>query len=85
MNTQDELKQTQRLTLPLYNLGCSSGDALTVERILARQPGVIGVYANPAAEKTYIEYDSSLTDKNRLEGVIQHAGYGPKSSPRGKH
>lgn len=39
MNTQDKTKQTQRLTLPLHNLGCSSGDALTVERILAQQSG----------------------------------------------
>jgi copper chaperone CopZ len=77
MKTLNKQGQMRCIVLPLYHLGCSSGDSLIVERILARQPGVIRVYANPAAEKAYIEYDPALTDKNRLEGVIQRAGYGP--------
>lgn len=78
MNTQDKARQTQRLALPLYNLGCSSGDALTIERILARQPGVIEFYANPATEVAYIAYDPALTDPDQLKVVVQHAGFGPK-------
>lgn len=77
MNTQDKIKQTQRLTLPLYDLGCSSGDALTVERILARQPGVLEVYANPATETAYVKYDPTLTDEERLAAVVKNVGYGP--------
>jgi copper chaperone CopZ len=77
MNTRNEQGQIRFIGLPLYHLGCSSGDSLTIERILARQPGVMKVYANPVTEKAYIEYDPTLTDKNRLEGVIQQAGYGP--------
>ncbi|MBE2199495.1 MAG: heavy-metal-associated domain-containing protein [Anaerolinea sp.] len=77
MNTQDKTQQTQRLTLPLYNLGCSSGDALTVERILARQSGVIEVYANPATEVAYITYDPALTNEEQLTVVIKRAGFGP--------
>lgn len=78
MNTQDKARQTQRLELPLYNLGCSSGDALTIERILARQPGVVEVYANPATETAYIEYDPALTNEEQLTGVIKRAGFGSK-------
>jgi len=82
MNTQVKAKQTQRLTLPLYNLGCSSGDALTVERILARQPGVIEVYANPATEAAYIVYDPALTNEAHLTMVIKRAGFGPKEGKK---
>jgi copper chaperone CopZ len=82
MNTQDELKQTQRLTLPLYNLGCSSGDALTVERILTQQSGVIEVYANPATEAAYIVYDPALTNEARLATVIKRAGFGPREGKK---
>lgn len=72
MNTQVEAKHTQRLTLPLYKLGCRSGDALTVERILGQQPGVLEVYANPA----YIEYDPTLTNEEHLTAVAKNVGYG---------
>ena len=82
MNTQDEIKQTQRLTLPLYNLGCSSGDTLTVERILTQQPGVIEVYANPATEAAYIVYNPALTNEAYLTTVIQRAGFGPRESKK---
>ncbi|HRQ41573.1 MAG TPA: heavy metal-associated domain-containing protein [Chloroflexota bacterium] len=82
MNTQDEVKQTQRLTLPLYNLGCSSGDVLIVERILAQQSGVVEVYANPATETAYIVYDPGLTNEAHLTMVIKRAGFGPRDSKK---
>ena len=78
MNAQDKDKQALRLRLPLYNLGCGSGDAITAERILARQPGVIEVYANPATEAAYIVYDPALTTPSHLSQVIQQAGFGPR-------
>ena len=84
MKTRNKQGQMWIIGLPLYHLGCSSGDALTVERILARQHGVIRVYANPVTEKAYIKYDPALTDKNRLEGVIQNAGYGPTTERKVK-
>lgn len=82
MNTQDKVKQLQRLTLPLYNLGCSSGDALTAERILAQQPGVVEVYANPATEAAYIVYDPALTNEAHLTMVVQRAGFGPREGKK---
>lgn len=80
MSTQDEVKQMQHLTLPLYNLGCGSGNALTAERILTQQSGVIEVYANPATETAYIVYDPALTNEAHLTLVIQRAGFGPRES-----
>jgi copper chaperone CopZ len=82
MSTQTELKQTQRLRLPLFNLGCSSGSALTVERILAQQPGVVEVYANPATEAAYIVYDPALTNEAHLTMVVQRAGFGPREGKK---
>ena len=67
----------QRLTLPLYNVACAS-DGQTVERILQQIPGVTTVYANPASEKVYIEYDVAQTDPTRLRAALAEAGFGPK-------
>jgi copper chaperone CopZ len=78
MNAQmKEHEQTRRATLPLYNLSCSSGDALTVEHILGRQSGVIEVYANPVTEMAYVKYDPALTNEDQLAAIIKSVGYGP--------
>lgn len=82
MNPQKTSKQAQRLSLPLYNLSCSSGDALTIERILSRQLGVLDVYANPVTEIAYIDYDPALTNEAHLKLVIQRAGFSPKESEK---
>lgn len=76
MITPNEESRTQNLTLPLFNLSCS-GDARTVERLLKHAPGVLEVYANPATEKAYIEYDPALTNENQLAAVVKNVGYGP--------
>jgi copper chaperone CopZ len=80
MNTQSNTttaSATRQLTLPLYNLSCNS-DAQIIERTLGREPGVVKVYANPATEKVYIEYDATLTNPDRLRAVLQEAGFGQK-------
>ncbi len=43
-------RKTQRVTLLVYNLSCGGGGVLIIERSLARTPGVIYVYVNPATE-----------------------------------
>lgn len=68
---------TRPITLPLYNLRCAA-DAQTVDRFLSQEPGVGKVYANPATEKVYIEYDATLTNPDRLRGVLREAGFGQK-------
>jgi copper chaperone CopZ len=66
---------TRPVILPLYQLSCSS-DVQTIERVLKREPGVVEVYANPATEKVYIQYEAALTNPDRLRAVLQEAGYG---------
>lgn len=46
-----------------------------IERALARSPGVIYVYVNPATEMAYIEYDTAQTDLQHLSTVVEHAGF----------
>ena len=68
-------QNTQRITLPIYDLCCGGGGALTVERALAKVPGVLRVYANPATELAYIDYDPSLVDLPQLVAAIESVGY----------
>jgi copper chaperone CopZ len=69
---------TRPLTLPLYNLSCAA-DGQVIERILKQEPGVVKVYANPATEKVYIEYETVYTNRDRLQHVLQQAGFGQKT------
>jgi cation transport ATPase len=69
--------QKQRITLPIYNLSCGGGSALTVERILAQQPGVLHVYVNPATEMAYVEYDPVLSDVTQLNAALERTGFRP--------
>ncbi len=68
-------QNTQRITLPIYDLCCGGGGALTVERALSQVPGVLRVYANPATETAYIDYDPTVTDLPQLIAAIESAGY----------
>lgn len=70
---------TRPVTLPLFNLSCSA-DAQSIERLLYHEPGVVKVYANPATEKVYIEYEASLTNPDRLRELLKQAGFGPKKA-----
>ena len=80
MNTQvkpasdDTAKQ---IALPVYQLGCGGGGALTLERRLAKTSGVLYVYVNPATEMAYVDYDPTRIDPDGLRAVIIRAGYGP--------
>lgn len=67
---------THRITLPVYNLSCAGGGAVTVERALLRTPGVRHVYVNPATEMAYVEYDANQIDSASLTAAIEYAGFG---------
>ncbi len=68
--------QTERVTIPIYNLGCAGGGALTVEQALRRMPGVARAYVNPATEMAYLDYDPALVGMAQLRAIIAGAGYG---------
>ncbi len=67
--------KAQRMTLPISGLSYGGGGVLIVERALARTPGVVYVYANPATETAYVEYDPEQVDQSRLMQVVEHAGF----------
>lgn len=69
------MMKAQRFTLPIYDLSCGGGGSLIVERALARTPGVVYVYVNPATEMAYVEYDPAQVDPNGLSKVVEHAGF----------
>ena len=61
--------------IPVYGLGCGGGGARTIERQLARLPGVLQAYVNPATEIAYVDYDPATVDAGQLTGIIEQAGY----------
>jgi len=67
--------KTQRMTLPIFDLSCVGSGVLIIEHALARTPGVMYVYVNPATEMAYIMYDPSLSDPDRLVKVVEHTGF----------
>jgi len=64
-----------RVTLEIIGFGCGGGGALTVERALARIPGVIHAYVNPTTETAYVEYDTSLVDPEILAEIVEQVGF----------
>jgi cation transport ATPase len=67
----------QRITLPIYNLGCGGGEARAIEHGLTQAPGVVYVYVNPLTEMAYVEFDPTRTPFSQLAAVIERMGYGP--------
>ncbi len=66
---------TQRVTVPIYGLGCGGGGALTVERAIAKVPGVARVYVNPATETAYVEYDPARSYPGYITDAVERAGF----------
>ncbi len=76
----------ERITLPIYNLGCGGGGALSIERALTKAPGVIYAYVNPLTEMAYVEFDPALGNPEELAALIEELGYGaPRVVSHRKH
>ena len=67
--------KTRRVTVLIHDLGCGGGGALTVERALAKVPGVARVYVNPAMEMAYVEFDPAVAGVDGLVAAIEDAGF----------
>lgn len=63
------------LRIPVYGLGCGGGGAGLIERELARLPGTLEVYVNPATEIAYVQYDPSKAGPAQFAHAIEQAGY----------
>lgn len=70
-----ETKQARKIILPITGMTCASC-AATIEKGLAKLPGVSRVNVNLASEKASIEYDSSIVDTRVLMDTISNVGYG---------
>ena len=66
---------TQRVTMPIYDLGCGGGGALMIERAVARTPGVLSAYVNPATEMAYITFDSEHCTQDTVASVVTACGF----------
>jgi len=77
--------KSERITLPIYNLGCGGGGALAIEHALMKAPGVMQAYVNPLTEMVYIMYDPAAANPEQLAGVIDRIGYGAPHPARHDH
>ncbi|AZO94503.1 heavy metal translocating P-type ATPase [Halocella sp. SP3-1] len=66
-----------KATLRLEGMSCASC-AQTVEKALNKAKGVHQAQVNFAAEKAYVEYESSIIDERKLAEIVRATGYDVK-------
>jgi copper chaperone CopZ len=66
---------TARITIPVFGLTCGGGGALTAERALARVPGVVRAYVNPATEMAYVQFDPAVCGEEKLLEALRDHGF----------
>ncbi len=71
----NESKQAKKIILPVTGMTCASC-AATIEKGLAKLPGVSRVNVNLASEKASIEYDPSKVDTKTSMATVSDVGYG---------
>lgn len=65
----------QRLSIPIYDLGCGGAGSTTIERELVATRGVLRAYVNPATEIAYVDYDPAETNAPAIARAIERAGH----------
>jgi Cd2+/Zn2+-exporting ATPase len=77
-------KRYHHQTLRVTDMDCADC-ALSIEHILSRQPGIINLSANYAAERIWVEYDTEQVKKSELIERIGALGYHVKEeqAPKG--
>lgn len=61
-------------TVPITDMDC--GDcAASIEHILGRKEGILNISVNYAAEKMWVEYDSTKLNHDRIVGQVKALGY----------
>lgn len=74
--TQQSQQVKNRIELGVQGMTCASCVA-RVERVLKKQPGVVGATVNLATEKASIEFSPDAVSVQRLKAAITDAGYEP--------
>ena len=69
-----EEAQIERSEIRFQGNTCSVGEAQAIEARISRLPGVVSVYANPAAEIVFVEYDRRLTGPTEFRQAIRDVG-----------
>jgi Cu+-exporting ATPase len=72
-----------RLALSVGGMTCAACQA-TVQRALARQPGVLDASVNLMTESAAVTFDPAVTTPDAIVGAIQRVGYGAAIPPAGQ-
>ena len=64
----------QRVTFPIYGLGCGGDGAHDVECALQRVPGVRRAYVNPLTEMAYVQLDPATVFAGQLTATVHDLG-----------
>ncbi len=67
-------KSGKKLILPINGMHCASC-AVSIERNVAKVPGVSKVAVNYGSEKAFVEYDGSQADREAIVGAVRKTGY----------
>ncbi|ERJ11245.1 heavy metal translocating P-type ATPase [Haloplasma contractile] len=73
----DSMKNVQKKTIQIEGMSCASC-AQSIEKALNKTEGVHEAQVNFAAEKAYVQYDSSTVDESKLVEVVRGTGYDVK-------
>jgi cation transport ATPase len=61
---------TQRITMPISDLGGGGSGARMIERAVAGTPGVLSAYVNPALEMAYITFDPERCTADQVSAAV---------------